>query len=397
MPLGRDGFEIVGNSVSQSDVGCSLVRRPLRVIHFVTGGFSGATQVAVELVRAGAADPSVEALLVLRHKRQTDPARVEALRREGVAVEVVQGWSHMATVLDLMRVCRAFQPDALVAHGFSEHLWGRYAGLLAQVPTLVHVEHNSRERYSWWRLAQAKWLAKRTAAIIGCSEGVKQRLLDLGFPADRTMAISNGIKLDPFVGAETKRHADRTPGIVMSARFARQKDHETLIRAVALLRDRGLTPPLMLAGDGKRRYMGRAERLVRELGLDNQVHFLGQCPTVPALLLSHQVFVLSTHYEGMPLAMLEAMAAGCAVVGSAVVGVKELLCDGVDGKLVAPADAEALANALEELLRDPVKASAMAHQARKRALRDFGVGVMAEQYGNCLRSISGQVGAPIGR
>jgi len=131
--------------------------------------------------------------------------------------------------------------------------------------------------------------------------------------------------------------------------------------------------------------------------LANQVHFLGQCSTVPALLLSHQVFVLSTHYEGMPLAMLEAMAAGCAVVGSAVVGVKELLRDGVDGKLVAPADAEALAKALEELLRDPVQSAAMAHQARERALRDFGVGVMAEQYGNCLRNISRQVGVPIGR
>lgn len=362
--------------------------RPLRVIHFVTGGFSGATQVAVELVRAAVNDPGMEALLVLRRKRQADPARVEALRQEGLAVEVVQGWSHIATVLDLVRVCRRFKPDVLVAHGFSEHLWGRYAGLWAKVPALVHVEHNSRERYSWWRLAQAKWLAQRTAAIIGCSEGVKERLLELGFPADRTMAIPNGIKLAPFVAADATPYADRTPGIVMSARFARQKDHGTLIRAVALLRDRGLTPPVMLAGVGKRRYRERVERLVRELALSQQVQFLGHCPTVPALLMSHQVFVLSTHYEGMPLAMVEAMAAGCAVVGSAVVGVKELLRDGVDGRLVAHADAAALAQALEELLRDPLRASALAQQARERALRDFGVAVMAERYSNCLLSIT---------
>lgn len=163
----------VGNYSSENGVGVSAGGRPLRVIHFVTGGFSGATQVAVELVRAAVTDPGMEALLVLRRKRQADPARVEALRQEGLAVEVVQGWSHIATVLDLVRVCRRFKPDVLVAHGFSEHLWGRYAGLWAKVPALVHVEHNSRERYSWWRLAQAKWLAQRTAAIIGCSEGVK--------------------------------------------------------------------------------------------------------------------------------------------------------------------------------------------------------------------------------
>lgn len=385
---------MAGNFSSRSGVDPRPGDRPLRVIHFVTGGFSGATQVAVELVRAAATDPGMEALLVLRRKRQADPARIEALRQEGLAVVVVQGWSHISTVLDVVRVCHKFKPDVLVAHGFSEHLWGRYAGLLAKVPALVHVEHNSRERYSWWRLAQAKWLAQRTAAIIACSEGVKEHLLALGFPPDRTMAIPNGVKLDPFVTADVAPYADRTPGIVMSARFARQKDHETLIRAVALLRDRGLTPPVMLAGVGKRRYRERTEQLVRELALTQQVHFLGHCPTVPALLMAHQIFVLSTHYEGMPLAMVEAMAAGCAVVGSAVVGVKELLRDGVDGKLVAPADAAALANALEELLRDPERASALAHQARERALRDFGVAVMAERYGHCLRSITKQMAAP---
>lgn len=361
--------------------------RPLRVIHFVTGGFSGATQVALDLVRAAKTDPDMQAMLVLRHKRQADPARIQALRDEGLAVEVVPGWLHLATVWGLMRVCRAFTPDVLVAHGFSEHLWGRYAGLLAKVPALVHVEHNSRERYSWWRLAQARWLARRTALIVGCSEGVKASLLALGFPAERTVAIPNGVKLAPFEGAGAATpFAQRTAGIVMSARFARQKDHETLLRALALLRERGLTPPVMLAGTGKQRYRDQAERLSRELGLQGQVQFLGHCPTVPALLMSHQLFVLSTHYEGMPLALVEAMAAGCAVVGSAVVGVQEMLNDGVDGKLVLHANPAALADAIEALLRNPSQAAQMATNARARALREFSVSQMAARYSSHLRS-----------
>jgi glycosyltransferase involved in cell wall biosynthesis len=366
---------------------------PLRVIHFVTGGFSGATQVALDLVRAAQSDPSTQAMLVLRRKRQADPARIAALRQEGLAVEVVPGWSHVATVLGLMRVCREFKPDVLVAHGFSEHLWGRYAGLLAKVPALVHVEHNSRERYSWWRLAQARWLARRTALIVGCSEGVKSRLLELGFAPARTVAIPNGVKLAPFEAATAAMADDvapafetRVPGIVMSARFARQKDHETLIRAVGLLRTRGLTPPVMLAGAGKQRYRDQAERLVRELGLLSQVQFLGHCPTVPALLMGHQIFVLSTHYEGMPLALVEAMAAGCAVVGSAVVGVKEMLRDGIDGKLVPHADPAALADAIEALLRHPDQAARLASAARQRALSEFSVAQMAARYTQHLRS-----------
>lgn len=122
-----------------------IARRP-RVLHFVTGGFSGATQVAVDLVRAHALSGRCEALLVLRRKRHTRGERVQALRDEGLAVETVAGWAHAATVWQLAAVCRRWRPDVLVAHGFSEHLWGRYAGLVAGVPRLVQVEHNSRER-----------------------------------------------------------------------------------------------------------------------------------------------------------------------------------------------------------------------------------------------------------
>ncbi len=206
-----------------------------RVLHFVTGGFSGATQVAVDLVRAHAASGHFQPVLVLRRKRTTSPERVAALRAEGIDVRIVPGWAHLATVWRLAALCRAWRPDVLVAHGFSEHLWGRYAGLLAGVPRLVHVEHNSRERYSAWRLRQALWLSGRTDAIVGCSEGVRRSLLGRGFPADKTQAISNGIRLEPFAGADARPWSEREPAIVMSARFARQKDHATLLRAVALL------------------------------------------------------------------------------------------------------------------------------------------------------------------
>jgi hypothetical protein len=123
----------------------------MRTLHFVTGGFSGATQVAVDLVRASlrrGGDHDDAALLALRVKRHTDMARVEALRAEGIEVALIPGWSHLATIWALTRLCLRWRPDILVAHGFSDHIWGRSAGLLAGVPHLVHVEHNTRERYT---------------------------------------------------------------------------------------------------------------------------------------------------------------------------------------------------------------------------------------------------------
>ena len=356
-------------------------QRPVRVLHFVTGGFSGgATQVAIQLVNAARDSAQIEPLLVLRRKRRTPAGRIEELQDSGVPVAVVPGWSHAASILALVKLCRTFKPDVLVAHGFSEHLWGRYAGLLAKVPHLVHVEHNTRERYTRWRLAQTRWLAARTARIVGCSEGVRQVLLGMGMPAQRTIAIPNGIRLDPFDGAAAQPFAARAPGIVMVARYSKQKDHATLLRAVALLAERGLHPQVQLAGGGKTIHRKPLEKLAAELGLEAQVQFLGVVRDVPQRLMAHQVCVLSTHYEGMPLALLEGMAAGCAVIGSDVPGVREALEHGVDGLLVAESDPAALADALERLLRDTDAAAVMAANARAVALQRHGRALMNERY-----------------
>ena len=363
--------------------------RPVRVLHFVTGGFSGgATQVAIQLVNAARESAAIEPLLVLRRKRRTPPARIAELEQAGVPLRVVAGWSHAATIAALVKVCREFRPDVLVAHGFSEHLWGRYAGLLAKVPHLVHVEHNTRERYTRWRLAQTRWLAKRTDRIVGCSEGVRRVLLEMGMPPARTIAIPNGVRLQPFADAEAQPFAQRIPGIVMVARFSRQKDHATLLRAVALLRERGLAPPLLFAGGGKDLHRRPLEKLADELGIAAQVQFLGVVRDVPQRLMAHQLCVLSTHYEGMPLALLEGMAAGCAVVGSAVPGVREVLDDGVDGLLVAEADAPALADALERVLRDPPFGARLAAAARRAAAEKYSRERMNRRYEELFLSLA---------
>ncbi|MET1115239.1 MAG: glycosyltransferase [Comamonas sp.] len=350
-----------------------------RVLHFVTGGFSGATQVAVDLVAAHRQSGRFEARLVLRRKRNTDAARVEALRARGLDVQVVAGWSHAASIWALWQACREFRPDVLVAHGFSEHLWGRYAGLLAQVPRLVHVEHNSRERYTRWRLAQALWLSRRTQATVGCSEGVRQSLLQRGFPPETTRAISNGIRLAPFLQAPPALAA-RAPVIVMAARFARQKDHATLLRALAILRDRGLTPRLLLAGGGKASALKAARQLSAQLGLEQQVDFLGRCDNVPQLLQQSRICVLATHYEGMPLSLIEGMAAGCAVVASRVVGVQEVIDHGVNGLLAEHADPASMADAFEQLLRDDALAQRLAAAAREDALLKYSLERMTRDY-----------------
>jgi glycosyltransferase involved in cell wall biosynthesis len=361
---------------------------PIKVIHFVTGGFSGATQVAVDLCLAAQGSPELSVKLVLRQKRATDPARIVALRNRGLDVSMVPGWSHAATILQLRRLCRAWSPDILVAHGYSEHLWGRIAALWARVPHIVHVEHNSRERYSFLRLRLARWLARHTDAIVGVSEGVKARLLELGFPAGKCMAIPNGVDLSKLTSVGTPPWSARWPHVIMASRFARQKDHVTLIKAMAILQDRNLQTRLSLAGLGKARLIRQSGKLAQKAGLADRIDFLGHVSSLPQLLAQHQVFVLSTHYEGMPLALIEAMAMGCACIATDVIGVREVIDHGRTGLLVPEGDALALADAIALLLSSPAMAEQLGRAARQMVQEQFNLDTMNERYTRLLKQLA---------
>lgn len=354
----------------------------IKVLHFVAGGFTGSTSVAIDLVKSTKDHPQFTSRLVLRKRPTTDLNQVQKLKDAQVPVTLISGGLKLATIIKLYLICRKFKPDVLVAHGFTEHLWGRYAGLLARVPKLVHVEHNSRENYSRWRLLQAHWLTKYTSTIVACAKGVKVQLETLKFPSQKIIVIPNGIALERFDAADSKPFNQRIPGIIMPARFGKQKDHITVIKALAILRDKGLQVPTVFAGLGHPRYLKNAKELTQRLQLDTQITFAGHINNLPELLTNHQICLLSSHYEGMPIALAEGMAAGCAVIGSSVPGIQEMLHQDKDGLLVPPCSPESMAIAIEKLLTDSTFAENLAKAARQRALVEFSLARMREEYEN---------------
>lgn len=350
--------------------------RPLRVMHFVSGGFSGATQVAIDLC---APHPGMQSLLVLRRRPSVDPkARMAQLRRQGLAVELVPRWSHTATIRAIRRICQQWQPDVLVAHGFSEHLWGRMAGLQAAVPRLIQVEHNVRERYTPQRLRLSLQLAQHTETIVAVSEAVRDALLRLGHPPERCKVVLNGIDLDRW--SSPLPWDERENALVMPARFAAQKDHATLIRALALLSQQGLRPTLYLAGAGKRSARWRMQTLAHRLSVSSQVQFLGQVADMPALLGRVKLCVLSSHYEGLGLGLIEGMAAGACAIGTNVEGVREILTDPAVGFLVPHEDAQALAQTLARVLTDDALAERTAAAGRHHVHARFDRHRMCQEY-----------------
>lgn len=361
----------------------------LKVLHFVAGGFTGSTSVAIDLVKSTANHPKITSHLVLRQRPTTDLGQVQKLIDAQIPVTLISGGLKLVTIFKLYSICKQFKPDILVAHGFTEHLWGRYGGLLARVPNLIHVEHNSRENYSKWRLLQAHWLTKHTSTIVACAQGVKVQLEKLKFPSQKIIVIPNGIALERFESADAKPFNQRIPGIIMPARFGKQKDHITVIKALAILRDKGVQVPAVFAGLGHPRYLKNAKELTQQLQLDNQITFAGHINNLPELLIDHQICVLSSRYEGMPIALAEGMAAGCAVIGTAVPGIQEMLYQDKDGLLVAPDSAEDLANAIEKLLTNSEFAEGLATTARQRALMEFSLKRMREEYEQLYFSLTG--------
>jgi glycosyltransferase involved in cell wall biosynthesis len=155
-----------------------------------------------------------------------------------------------------------------------------------------------------------------------------------------------------------------------------KKGHEHLLRALALVRERGIACSLVLAGDGAERE--RLEHLRDELGLAGQVQFLGAVSNVADVLAAVDVFVLPSVIEGLPLALLEAMLAGKAVIATSVGGVPEVVRAGVNGLLVPPASPRELADAVAALSESPEQRALLGAAARDTIERGFTESVYLE-------------------
>jgi glycosyltransferase involved in cell wall biosynthesis len=160
---------------------------------------------------------------------------------------------------------------------------------------------------------------------------------------------------------------DGTTLILSVGRLTHQKGFDNLVAAAAGFLNESVV--FLIAGAGEER--PALEDTVRSRGLDGHVRFLGYRRDVPSLLAGTDLFVHPSRYEGMPVAVLEAMAAGCPVVATSVDGTRALIRDGIHGWLVPPEDAEALTAAITSALRDPLERSRRGQAAQERVRREF--------------------------
>jgi glycosyltransferase involved in cell wall biosynthesis len=304
---------------------------------------------------------------------------IRALGIEVVDLGMAAKW-RLDALLRLYRLLRSERPTILHTRLFHANLAGRLLGRLAGVPVVICGERTmgmeSSGRYLLNRLTLA--LADRVVCV---SERVAAFYRErIGLLPEKTVVIPNGVELpDPaqFLGQCEARCMLGLPRdgiwIASVARLAPVKRLDLLLSAVAVLED----VSLVLVGDGSEEE--RLRELAGRLGLMGRVRFAGYQQDVWPWLAACDVLVLSSDWEGMPNAVLEAMGAGLPVVATAVGGTPEVVVEGETGLLVPPGDVSALAAALERLIRDPELCQAMGMAGRQRARACFSAQTMVER------------------
>jgi glycosyltransferase involved in cell wall biosynthesis len=321
----------------------------------------------------------VQAEVVALGRRGPVADEIEAA---GVPVHLVPGQPgprDPASFMRLVRLLRREQPDVVHTFLIVAGIYGRLAAFAAGVPLVLAAEQNVYARKPRRHALMERALASRTFRIVACCEVVgRYYQQQVGVPRSKIAVIYNAVRFGRLplpTDAETARFALRLPpeSVVLGTlgRLTEQKGQRTLLRALASLVREIPQLVLFLAGTGPLQAALEAE--AARLGLADHVRFLGVRRDRATLYAAMDVFVLPSRWEGLSLALVEAMGTGRAVVATNVGGNPEVVTHGETGLLVPADEVEALAEAIRGLARDKERREALGAAAAETARRRFSI------------------------
>ncbi len=347
----------------------------LRVVHAVLSlDCGGLERVVVDLARIGRKRGQEVSVLCLERPGALC-AQAEQAGAHVVCLDKAPGlrWRRAACAQAALEELR---PDVLHTHQVGALLHIGRAARRAGIRAIVHTEHgNHIDRARGWRRRLRyrlllAWASRRCGRICCVSADIARAVTALGLPRRRKVSVvPNGIDCGAFAARSASSETRRELGIPEDAvvvcsvgRLNEIKRYDLLLQALAAVRRYFPTIRVLLVGDGPAR--AELTGLTTALGLSGCVHFAGYQAEPQRFFRAMDIFALTSRMEGLPLAILEAWAAGLPVIATAVGGVPDLIDHGRNGLLIPSGDVSALVAALEELVADGVHAAALGQEGQ---------------------------------
>jgi glycosyltransferase involved in cell wall biosynthesis len=275
-------------------------------------------------------------------------------------------------------VVETFTPDSNVL--------GMPLAWMGRVPVRMATHHGAIEGLPRWREKLHTWLINHNLAniLVTVSERTRQNALQEGIRADHVVVIQNGIAPVSVEGVnrlDVRKEAgvgENDLFLLSVGRLVHQKAHEILVAAMPSVLKQFPHTKVGICGDGFLRPQLDAQ--IKSLGLEKSVMLLGRFDHVTKFLAAADIFILPSRWEGLPIALLEAMSVGLPVIATRVEGVDEVVADREHGLLVPVEDVAALSDAILQLLQDPQARRKMGMAAKQRLLEAYSIDHMGEKY-----------------
>ena len=364
------------------------------VVHFTDGdSFGGVEQVLLQMV--GGLDRTRWRPVLFHHTGPGKEPLLARARRLGVPSRSVPKTETLADIKSfptLVAAIRAERPAIFHAH-LNWPLsckYGLLAALMARVPVVIASVHSCQEfpKRQFLLRALPRIVSSTVDLYLAVSDAAAQVLRNTyRIPKRKIRVVRNGIRLEPFERKPTDStvsradYAGKHPVILTTGRLSEEKGHKYLLNAAALLPE----ARFVFAGAGPE--LGNLEKQAKNLGIDKRVTFLGYREDIPDLLADCDLFVLPSISEGLPVSLLEAMAACKPVIVSSVGGNKEVVVHGENGLVVPAADPAALAGAITTVLSDPALSQRLAMAGKAMVKQQYSAERMVRNVTNLYNQL----------
>lgn len=369
----------------------------MTILHLISsGGLYGAEAVILNLSRVLQAGGEHRSVLGVFDNGPEAPRQVQAAARNA-AIEVheipCRGQIDRAVPARLRAVVEATNADIVHAHGYKADVYAALALRGMRRCALVSTCHTWYDNDLAVKFYGAldRFVLRGFAGVVAVSDEVRLRLLRAGVRAERIRLVRNGVDLRPFAAAREglPRESGEMQRVGLVGRLAPEKGIDILLRAIALLVERSPVvarkTQFRIIGEGPDR--ASLEALRDELKLAAQVRFDGHCSDMPGFYASLDLLVSASRQEGLPIALLEGMGSGLALLATTVGEVPTLAGAGKSALLVPPNDPAALANGMERLLRDAALRNAMGTAAQHLIAEQFSAEAMTADYLDLYRAV----------